>query len=52
MVLSSVQSLFSQTMEQWMRLSYQDVEIALTLLFMMGEAMPVCTAVGDTVVSA
>ena len=45
LVLSTVQELLSQALQHWQTMDFKDVEIAITMTYMLAEALPVSSNV-------
>jgi len=43
LLLSTVHEAVSRSLTQWQTLNVEDIELALTLLYQLAEALPVCT---------
>lgn len=41
-MLITVHNLVTHTLSQWENMEMEDVEVAITLLYILGEALPVC----------
>jgi len=42
LLLSTVHEVVSRSLSQWQTLNVEDIELALTLLYLLAEALPVC----------